>query len=140
MNSHHIYVIEQTLKKLENADESQLSERLRQFFSNVCNALDLPYVVQNECDPREYCGVLFRGKHSNRKKNFIVACLLRLLCRNEEAIWENEEFRKETFSLFDKQLRAIYDDLNISENDQSHVNRTYANAMFIVGDFNCCRK
>lgn len=121
MDSHHIYVIEQALKKLENADESQLSESLTQFFSNVCNALDLRFVVQNEGDPRENCAVLFRGKHSNRKKNFIVVCLLRLLCRNEEAIWENEEFRKETFSLFDKQLRAIYDDVNISVNDQSHV-------------------
>ena len=121
MNSHHIYVIEQTLKKLENTDESQLSERLTQFFNNVCNALDIPYNSQDDCDPRDDCGVLFRGKKSNRKKDFIAVCLLRLLGRNEEVIWHHKDFRTQTFDLFDKQIPSIYAHFKISENDQNHV-------------------
>ena len=121
MNSRNIYLIEQSLDNLENTDETQLSERLSKFLKNVCNALDLPCDTQDDRDPRDSYGVLFRGRNSNRKKNFIAVCLLRLLCRNEDAIWKHEEFRKKTFSLFDEQINSIYPQFNFTQNDQNHV-------------------
>lgn len=120
MDSRDIYLIEQSLEELGNTDETLLAERLSKFFQRVCNAVNLSYDEQENADPRDGCDLLFRRKYSQAKKDFISVCLLRLLCRNEEAIWEHEEFRKKTFSLFDEQINLIYAQFNITQNDQNH--------------------
>ena len=120
MNSRDIYLIEQSLDKLENTDEKQLSERLAKFFKSVCNALDLAYDAQADRDARDTCAVLFHRRNSLRKKNFIAVCLLRLLCRNDGAIWDHKDFSKRTFSLFDDQINSIYLRFNITQNHQNH--------------------
>lgn len=120
MNSHNIYMIEQSLDKLETVDETQLSERLSTFFNNVCNALELTYDSQDDRDARDTCDVLFRRRNSLRKKNFIAVCLLRLLCRNDAAVWNHTRFSTETFKLFDHQINSIYSRCNIAQGDQNH--------------------
>ena len=120
MNSHDIYMIEQSLDKLETTDETQLSERLSTFFNNICNALELTYNSQDDRDARDTCNVLFRRRNSLRKRNFIAICLLRLLCRNDAAVWNHKEFSTKTFILFDKQIDSIYRRCNIAQGDQNH--------------------
>ena len=121
MNSRDIYMIEQSLDDLENTDETQLSGRLVKFFTSVCNALDLAYDAQADRDARDSCGVLFHRRNSQRKKNFIAVCLLRLLCRNDGAIWNHKEFSQKTFTLFDNQINPIYNRFNITKDDPNHV-------------------
>ena len=120
MDSRDIHMIEQSLDELENIDETQLSESLLKFFKRVCNAVGLTYDAQNVRDPREACDVLFHKKNSLRQKNFIAVCLLRLLCRNNHAIWDNKDFRADTFRLFDNQICSIYSYFNITDHDQNH--------------------
>lgn len=117
MNPHDIHMIEQSLHELENTDETQLSQSLVKFFMRVCNAVDLPYTAHENRDPRDGCDVLFRRKNSLRKKNFIAVCLLRLLCRNEEIIWNHREFRIKTFRLFDDQISSKYKRFKISQDE-----------------------
>ena len=120
MNSRDIYLIEQSLDELENTDEKQLSERLSKYFKSVCNAMDLVYDAQADRDARDTCAVLFHRRNSLRKKNFIAVCLLRLLCRNDGAIWNHKEFSTRTFTLFDNQINSAYVRFNITQNHQNH--------------------
>ena len=120
MNSYNIHMIEQSLDKLETADEAQLSESLSTFFNNVCRALELTCHSQENRDARDTCDVLFRQRNSLHKKNFIAVCLLRLLCRNADAVWNHKEFSTKTFILFDKQINSIYRRCNIAQGDQNH--------------------
>ena len=120
MNPRDIYMIEQSLNEFENADETQLPEKLSKFFNRICNALNFPYDALNDCDARDTCNVLFRRKNNLRERNFIAVCLLRLLCRNDAAIWDNKDFRTSAFRLFDRQICSIYGYFEITENDQNH--------------------
>jgi len=65
--------------------------------------------------------VLFELTNSPQKKKFICACLLRLLFHNEKAIWEDYDFRINTFSLFDEQITDVYSSLKIEASQDNHV-------------------
>lgn len=65
--------------------------------------------------------VLFDPTNSPQKKKFISACLLRLLCHNENAVWEDQDFRVKTFILFDEQITDVYRGLKIKTSEDNHV-------------------
>ena len=119
INSHKIYLIEQSLDELENTDDTQLLENLSRFFTRVCNALDLAYDAHDYPDPRDGFDVLFRRKNSRRQKNFVAVSLLRLLCHNEAVLWNHSGFRIKTCRLFDDQISSIYSRFNILQDDQN---------------------
>lgn len=52
--------------------------------------------------------ILFASTNTPQQKKFIAACLLRLLCWNENAVWEDTDFRNKTVTLFNEQLSEIY--------------------------------
>jgi len=64
--------------------------------------------------------ILFDHTNTPQKKEFITACLLRLMCYNDKAIWEDVAFRNKTFNLFDEQLSKIYPSLKIDEKTPTH--------------------
>lgn len=108
MKPESIDKIDQLLEELENIDDAQLPERRLNFLNSVCDAVNLP--------PDE----LFNSTNGPHQKKFIAICLLRLLCRNENAIWKDMDLRINTFNLFDNQIRSIYHNLNIIDDDQNH--------------------
>jgi len=76
--------------------------------------------VQNLSNSNFSSEILFTSTNTPQQKQFITACLLRLLCRNEKAVWEDMEFRNKTSNLFDEQLSKIYSSLKIGEKTASH--------------------
>ncbi|MEG4852977.1 ATP-binding protein [Microcoleus sp. B5-D4] len=64
--------------------------------------------------------ILFASTNTPQQKQFVAACLLRLLCRNENAIWDDLDFRNKTFNIFDEQLSEIYPSLKIGERTETH--------------------
>ncbi len=108
MKPESINKIDQLLEELENIGEEQLPETLPNFLNSVCDAVNLPH------------DALFNPTNGPQQKKFIAVCLLRLLCRNEEAIWQDMDLRINTFNLFDNQINSIYHNLNITEDDQNH--------------------
>ena len=108
MKPDSINKIDQLLEELENTGEEQFPERLPNFLNSICDAVNLPH------------DALFNPTNGPQQKKFIAICLLRLLCRNENAIWQDMDLRINTFNLFDNQIYSIYHNLNITENDQNH--------------------
>lgn len=82
--------------------------------------------------------ILFASTNTPQQKQFISACLLRLLCHNEDAVWEEMDFRNKTFNLFDEQLSEIYQSLKIGEKTESHekLSRLKDLERKMLGDFN----
>ena len=76
--------------------------------------------IQNLSNSNFSPQILFASTNTPQQKQFIAACLLRLLCSNENAIWEDVDFRHKTFNLFDEQLSEIYPSLKIGEKTESH--------------------
>ena len=126
MNAEYIHKIEMSLDHLESnrlsdADDAQLWDKLSEFFVHVCNAVEIDYTPPKTGDPRHTCDVLFH-ENSEPQKKFIAVCLLRLLCRNYNAIWGNTPFRINSVGLFNEQIGSIYNhrEININEGDQTH--------------------
>jgi hypothetical protein len=69
--------------------------------------------------------ILFSSTNTPQQKQFITACLLRLLCHNENAIWDDLDFRQKTFNIFDEQLSEIYPSLKIQERTETHEKLSY---------------
>ena len=107
-NPESIYKIDQLLEELESTDREQLPEKLPGFLNSVCKAVNLP---QN---------APFDSSNAPQQKKFIAVCLLRLLCRNADAIWDNTELRLKTFKLFDDEFGQIYPLFKVKETDQNH--------------------
>ena len=104
MDPLHIEKIDQSLEALENdADDRKLQD----FLNSVCGAVDTEDLFAPSNDPSQ--------------KKFIAVCLLRLLYRSLDTIWEweNQE-RPRIVGLFDDQISAIYYRFNIAKNDQNH--------------------
>ena len=100
--------IDLRLKKIENTS-SRLRIKTTNFLNSVCDAVQLPH------------GALFDHDNKTKEKKFIAVCLLRLLCCNSGAIWDNIELRIKTFKLFDDQIGPIlYNRLGLIENSQNH--------------------
>lgn len=121
MNTEYIHKIELSLDHLESnrlsdADDKQLWDKLSEFFGHVCNAVELDYTPPETGDPRDTCGVLFHTENKESQKKFIAVCLLRLHCRNDDAIWHNMSFRTNCVGLFNDQISSIYNDLEIIYN------------------------
>lgn len=76
--------------------------------------------IQNLSNSNFSPQVLFTSTNTPQQKQFISACLIRLLCHNEDAVWEEIDFRNKTFNLFDEQLSEIYPSLKIEEKTESH--------------------
>ena len=108
MKPESINKIDQLLEELENTGEEQLPETLPNFLNSVCDAVNLPH------------DELFNPTNGPQQKKFIALCLLRLLCRKQNAIWQDIELRINTFNLFDNQISSIYHNLNITEDDHNH--------------------
>lgn len=108
MKPESIDKIDQLLEELENTREEQLPERLPNFLNSICDAVNLPH------------DELFNPTNGPRQKKSIAVCFLRLLCRNEDTIWQDMELRRNTFDLFDEQICSIYHNLKITENDPNH--------------------
>lgn len=119
VNSRDIHMIEQCLAKLENADGTQMTESLSKFFLNVCNALELSYDVQDRRDALDKCDSLFNRRNSKREKKFVAVCLLRLIGRNKDIIWDHQGFRSKTCRLFDEQISSIYTQFDVTKDDQN---------------------
>jgi len=64
--------------------------------------------------------ILFASTNTPQQKQFIAVCLLRLLCHNTDAVWEDVDFRHKTFNIFDEQFSTIYPSLKISEKTETH--------------------
>lgn len=69
--------------------------------------------------------ILFTSTNTPQQRQFITACLLRLLCHNENAIWDDLDFRQKTFNIFDEQLSEIYPSLKIQERTETHEKLSY---------------
>ena len=106
-----IHKIDHLLEELESIDRERLPEKLPDFLKSVCEAANLPSTAQ------------FDSSNTPHQKKFIAVCLLRLLGRNVDAIWDDTQFRLKTFKLFDEQFRLIYPRLKLRENDQNHEKR-----------------
>lgn len=108
MNPSEIKKIDQLLEALENdADDGKLQD----FLNSVCNAVGLDHNTDEFFDPN----------NDPSQKKFITVCLLRLLCRDQDAIWEWEtRERHKIVGLFDDQIGSIYHSFDINHNEQSH--------------------
>ena len=107
-NPESIRKIDQLLEELENTDKELLLVKLTNFLNSVCEAVNLPH------------NAIFDSSNAPQQKKFIAVCLLRLLCRNSDAIWNNPELRLKTFKLFDDELGQVYRYCTVRENDQNH--------------------
>ncbi len=118
--------IDQLLEELENTGEEQLPETLPNFLNSVCDAVNLPH------------DKLFNSTNGPQQKKFIAVCLLRLLCRNADAIWKDTDFRIKTFNLFDNQINSIYRLLKIARDEQNHekLNKLLGTEKEILKNFN----
>ncbi len=79
---------------LENAinDDDSLSELLEK----ICLTVNI--------EPNKPIQVLFDRKNSSTIKGFLSVCLLRLICSSPDIVWERNDLRIKTFSLFDEQF------------------------------------
>ena len=60
---------------------------------------------------------LFHSTNTPVQKQFVAACLLRLAHHNESLVWDDMEFRHKVFTLFDEQLKELYEYLKISSKE-----------------------
>ncbi|MBI1930750.1 ATP-binding protein [Candidatus Poribacteria bacterium] len=113
MNTSRLYEIDQLLEELKNAKKDQLEEKRDDFLENVCHAAGL----SSGAPPHD---ALFNQRNNPQERKFIALCLLRLLCHNQDIIWNPMEFRLKTFTLLDEQIGEIYKDLGIKPEDDNH--------------------
>ncbi len=113
MNTSRLCEIDQLLEELKNAKKDQLEEKRDDFLENVCHAAGL----SSGAPPHD---ALFNQRNNPQERKFIALCLLRLLCHNQDIIWNPMEFRLKTFTLLDEQIGEIYKDLGIKPEDDNH--------------------
>ena len=108
MNPSSINKIDQSLEALENGADDR---KLQDFLNSICDAIGLSHNTDE----------LFDQNNDPSQKKFIAVCLLRLLGRNQGAIWDWEkQERPRIVSLFDDQISSIYRLFDINNSDQSH--------------------
>lgn len=106
--------IELLLKEIEGLGGKELKNKRNEYVRKLvqmCELSNSNYSSQ----------VLFDPTNSPQKKRFISACLLRLICHNENAVWEDHDFRVKTFILFDEQIADVYSILKIETSKDNHV-------------------
>lgn len=110
--------IDRLLREIEELDGRLLKNKRSEYIQEIIR-------FQNLSSSNFSSQVLFSPTNTLKQKQFIAACLLRLLCHNEKAIWEDTDFRIKTFSFFDEQLSDIYPSLRIGERTKNHEKLSY---------------
>ncbi|QQE64092.1 hypothetical protein GFS31_07700 [Leptolyngbya sp. BL0902] len=106
--------LEKILSEIENLKGKEMRKKRNEYVRNIIQA-------QNLSNSDFSTKVLFRLTNTPHQKQFITACLLRLLCHNEDVIWEDMDFRNKTFELFDEQFEdKIYLSLKIDKRLENH--------------------
>jgi len=114
--------IELLLKEIEGLRGKELKNKRNEYIRKLvqmCELSNSNYSSQ----------VLFAPTNSPQKKKFISACLLRLLGHNENAVWEDHDFRLKTFILFDEQITDVYYSLQIEASQDNHVKLSHLKAL-----------
>lgn len=98
--------IESLLLRISNADTRENVENLRdEFLEEVRKAVN--------------CKDLFSPELSNKKRDEIALCLVRLISANDEA-FENWKDRNRAYNLFDEQLTYLYDHYELNPDLQGY--------------------
>ena len=106
--------IDNLLKEIQALDGREMKNKRNEYLRKI---IEIKALSSSNFSPQ----ILFTSTHTPQQKRFIATCLLRLLCHNEDAIWEEMDFRHKVFSLFDEQLsNDIYPILKICEKTESH--------------------
>lgn len=105
--------IDTLLKEIAGLDGREMKNKRNEYARKIIQIADLS---NSSFSPQ----ILFNPTNTPKQKQFIAACLLRLLCKNEKAIWEDMDFRQKTFILFDEQLSDIYLSLRIGDKTENH--------------------
>ena len=109
-----IHEIDNLLKDIQTLDGREMKNKRNEYLRKI---IEIKALSNSNFSPQ----ILFTSTHTPQQKRFIAACLIRLLCHNEDSIWEEMDFRHKVFSLFDDQLsNDIYPILKIGEKTESH--------------------
>lgn len=110
--------IDRLLREIEELDGKHLKNKRSEYIQEIIRS-------QSLSTSNFSSNILFSPTNTPQQKQFIAACLLRLLCHRERAIWEDTDLRNKTFSFFDEQLFDIYRSLKIGEKTKSHEKLSY---------------
>ncbi|MFQ5752639.1 MAG: ATP-binding protein [bacterium] len=113
MKEKNIIKIEDLLKRIKASKNPTQDGLVRQYFEVLCNWLGSPA-------SRSPQKIAFDRNLPAQHKKFVAVCLLRLLCANENAVWEPLQFRSKVFALLDEQFGEIYATFGIQKNDNNH--------------------
>jgi len=105
--------IDSLLKEIESLSGKELKNKRNEYVREIIKIKELS---NSDLSTK----TLFNSTNTPQHKQFIAACLLRLLCHNEDAIWQDVDFRNKTFSFFDEQFSEIYSSLKIEQRVGSH--------------------
>jgi hypothetical protein len=106
--------IELLLREIEGLKDNELDNKRNEYVRKV--------IQLEELSPSNYSPqVLFSLTNSPQQKKRICVYLLRLICHNEYAVWEDHEFRVKTFTLFDEHMTDVYSSLKIKSSDGNHI-------------------
>lgn len=106
--------VDRLLIEITTNSEKNTDAYLNELFISICTALN----IEKENPIQD----LFDRKNSTIAKNFVAVCLLRIICKSHEIIWERKELRVKSFALFDEQFQAdIYRTAKVIPNDENHV-------------------
>lgn len=105
--------IEVLLKEIEGLNGKEMKAKRNEYARKI---IQTKKISNSNFSPT----IIFNPANTPQQKQFIAACLLRLLCHNEHSVWEDVDFRNKVFSFFDEQFVDIYSSLKIGSKTESH--------------------
>ena len=102
--------IDRILEEIESLQGGRLKKKRNEYLQKI---IQIKEISSTDLSHQ----TLFRSINTPVQKQFITACLIRLAHHNESSIWDEIDFRHKVFTLFDEQLKELYEKLKISDKE-----------------------
>jgi hypothetical protein len=99
--------LDRILEEIESLQGGGLKKKRNEYLQKIIQIKELSSIDLSQ-------QILFRSTNTPLQKQFIAACLIRLAHHSESSIWDEIDFRHKVFTLFDEQLKELYEKLKIS--------------------------
>ena len=102
--------LDRILEEIESLQGGGLKKKRNEYLQKIIQIKELSSTDLSQ-------QILFRSTNTPLQKQFIAACLIRLAHHSESSIWDEIDFRHKVFTLFDEQLKEIYEKSKISDKE-----------------------
>ena len=134
-NAIEIRQVEELIREIAIDSKTDGDHKLNELLKKICLTVNI--------ESNKPIQSLFDRKNSTIVKNFISVCLLRVICNSPDIIWNQNNLRIKTFSLFDEQFQDnIYRVMKINPEDENYtkLSKLQSAENKFLGDFDRINK